>query len=324
MERFAVHRSATVPRALLLLVFTATAGLATNYPDTVAMVSKAPPDTLSMGVEAAPIEFVRLLPGILRPVSVAVAPDGRIVVTDSTTPLAKAFVPGGDDVVLEPAAPGTKGPATAPLGVAVDEAGDIYVSDALRREVLVYRSGDLQPSPFAEAEWEGRQPGVLFARGGRLYVADIQNHQILVIDVEREALTAVIGAGQGDGPSELRYPNGVWVSPDGVVYVSDTNNDRIVRFDTEGSALPAWQGPFRNPRGLAGDGNGQIFVANTLAHEILVLDKSGEVVSRIVRAGSREIGFPTGLAIAGDRLFVTDRDAHGVFEWRLTEERRGP
>lgn len=287
------------------------------------MVSKAPPGMQPMGVEAAPIEFIRLLPGILRPVSVAIAPDGRVVVTDSTAPLVKAFVPGGNDVVLESPAPGTEGSGAAPLGVAVDEGGDIYVSDALRRAVFVYRSGDRRPSPFAEAEWEGRRPGVLFARAGRLYVADIQNHQIVVIDIEREVLTAVIGTGQGDGPTDLRYPNGVWVSPDGVVYVSDTNNDRIIRFDSEGNAQPSWEGPFRNPRGLAGDGNGQIFVANTLAHEILLLDKSGAVINRIVRAGSREIGFPTGLAIAGDRLFVTDRDAHGVFEWRLTEKRRG-
>lgn len=325
MERSAALRSAAVRRALRHVALTAFAVVAVVAASVaVRSAVDAPGPTGELQAVESPLEFVRLLPGVLRPVGVAVSPDGRIVVTDSTTPLAKAFVPGGYDVVLEPAAREPEEPATSPFGVAVDEAGDIYVSDPTRKEVLVYRSGDLNPRPFAGPEWDGRIPGALFARDGRLYVADIGNHQIVVIDIARERLTAVIGTGQGGGPTELRYPNGVWVDRDGVVYVSDTNNDRIQRFRPDGSAISSWQGPFRNPRGLAGDGNGRLFVANTLAHEILVIDNAGQVTGRVVRAGSREIGFPTGLAVAGDRLFVTDRDAQGVFEWRLTEERRTP
>lgn len=318
MERF----SATVRRALFLLVL---AALAASAAIVVARSAGDAPGT--EGEPQAldtPLDFVRLLPGVPRPVSVAASPDGRIVVTDSTTPLAKAFLPGGSEVTLLPAAREPEEPAASPFGVAVDEAGDIYVSDPTRREVLVYRSGDRNPRPFAGPEWGERFPGALFARDGRLYVADIRNHQIVVIDIARERLATVIGTGQGGGPTELRYPNGVWVSADGVVYVSDTNNNRIQRFSRDGSTMPSWQGAFRNPRGLAGDGSGRIFVANTLAHEILVLDNAGGVIGRAVRAGSSEIGFPTGLAVVGDRLFVTDRDAHGVFEWRLTDERRAP
>jgi len=315
--------SATVPRIIPLAVLVAIAAGAANASDS------SPFRMLRSDVEpqpaiTAPVEFVRLLPGIPRPVSVAVAPDGRILVTDSTTPLAKAFLPRGGDVTLLPAPRGSEEPASAPFGIAVDESGDVYVSDPTRREVLVYRSGDLRPSPFAGPEWGERVPGALFARAGRLYAADIRNHQIVVIDIAREQRAAVIGTGQGSGPTELRYPNGVWVDHEGVVYVSDTNNDRIQRFNPDGSALSPWHGSFKNPRGLAGDSHGRIFVANTLAHEILLIDHTGEVVSRISRAGTLDLGFPTGLAVVGNRLFVTDRDAQGVFEWRFTDERRTP
>lgn len=319
-------RSATVPRVLLFLVFTAVAGFAANYSDTVATIATAVTGAVDSPQAAAPaarIEFVRLLPGVPRPVNVAVGSDGRIVVTDNTTPLAKAFLADGSEVALKPAArdPGER--SSFPFGVAVDEAGDVYVSDLIRKEVLVYRAGSLVPSPFAGPEWGERVPGALFARDGRLYVADIRNQQIVVIDIAEERRLSVIGTGQGDGPTEMRYPNGVWVDATGVVYVSDTNNDRIQRFAADGRPLPSWPG-FRNPRGIAGDSNGRIYVANTLAHEILILGNEGETVSRVVRAGSREIGFPTGLAVAGDRLLVTDRDAHGVYEWRLTDERHTP
>ncbi len=326
MERFAASSSATVSRALLLLVLTATAGLAANNPDTVRTLFTA---TTNAGtpeppaIVTPPLEFVRLLPGVPRPVSIAVASDGRILVTDNTTPLAKAFLPDGTEVALKPAARDPGEPSSFPFGVAVDEAGDVYVSDLIRNEVLVYRAGSLEPSPFAGPEWGGRAPGALFARDGRLYVADIRNQQIVVIDIAEERRVSVIGTGQGDGPTEMRYPNGVWVDTKGVVYVSDSNNDRIQRFTADGRPLSSWPG-FRNPRGIAGDGNGRIFVANTLAHEILIIDNEGGIVSRVVRAGSREIGFPTGLAVAGNRLLVTDRDAHGVYEWRLTDERRAP
>lgn len=322
MERFAVFGSATVRRVLPLTAFTVLAAIMANRPDTAGLVMDAAFATGPAAIGAAPLEFVRLLPGIPRPAGVAVSADGRIIVTDNATPLATVFLPGGGQVRLAPAPREPEEPATSPFGVAVDEAGDIYISDPGRREMLVYRGGDLRPRPFAGPEWGARVPGVLFARGGRLYVADIGKHQIVVIDIARERVAAVIGAGEGGGPGQLRYPNGIWVDPDGVIYVSDTNNDRIQRFTPDGDAMPAWSGPFVNPRGLAGDGEGNLFVANTLAHEVLMIDRTGRAVGRAGRAGTRELGFPTGLAVAGDRLLVTDRDANGVFEWRLTQGRR--
>lgn len=324
MERFAQLKSATIRRALPLAAITVLAGAMANRPDTATRAAEAAPDDRALVIGEAPLEFVRLLPGIPRPSSVAVALDGRIVVTDATTPVAKAFLPDGGEVTLSPAPREPEEPAGAPFGVTVDEAGNVFVSDAARREMRVYRPSDPNPKPFAGPEWGERVPGALFARDGRLYAADIENHQVVVIDIASERLVSVVGSGHGSGPTQLRYPNGIWVAADGVIYVSDTNNDRILRFRPDGSALPLWAGPFKNPRGLAGDGNGRFFVANTLAHEVLVLDGAGEVTGRVTRAGSAEIGFPTGLAVAGDRLFVTDRDAHGVFEWRLTEGRRAP
>ena len=321
MERLAILAPATVRRVpsvfdVALAALAALAALVASHADTIGTFEHRPV------IVTAPVQFVRLLSGVPRPASVAVSPDGRVTVTDNATRLTKVFLSSGDELALLPAPREAEESPSSPFGVAVDEAGHTYISDPIHKEVLVYRTDDRRPSPFAGPEWGARIPGALFARDGRLYVADIGMHQIVVIDIAREKRVAVIGAGEGDGLGELRYPNGVWVSPEGVIYVSDTNNDRIQRFTADGTAMSSWSGPFKNPRGLAGDGNGRLFVANTLAHEVLVIDHNGTPIGRIDRAGSRELGFPTGLALVNDRLLVTDRDAQGVFEWKLTEGRR--
>ena len=68
-----------------------------------------------------------------------------------------------------------------------------------------------------------------------IYVADVGNQVVLVLDTTGKILHYFGGPGTTDG--KLQYPNAVFVGKEGKVYVSDTNNGRIQIFDQKGQFL---------------------------------------------------------------------------------------
>ena len=74
------------------------------------------------------------------------------------------------------------------------------------------------------------------------------------------------------------------------------------------------------PRGVAVDDEGRLFVVDTSAHIVKVYDVSGdrpEFVYDIGEAGTQEgrFRFPNGIAIEGNRVYVTDRENGRVQVW---------
>jgi DNA-binding beta-propeller fold protein YncE len=119
---------------------------------------------------------------------------------------------------------------------------------------------------------------------------------------------------------------GTWTLPTSVAtihdtkFVLDTGNNRILELDADGrlgavldsssdERLALWQ-----PMSIATDGS-RLFVANSLAGEILVLNPAGTVDSVISLEGrpGDKTPRPIGVAIEGDgRIIVSDADNHRV------------
>lgn len=172
------------------------------------------------------------LAGILQqPVSLDVAPDGRVYLSDPG--------PGGVHVLHRwgrftgPIGATEVGPGRlgAPGHLAVGPVPDtpdsrLYVEDTATRRIVVY---DLD-GRFVAA-WPGiRGAGIAAAGDGRVYVADRGRYQVLALDHTGRELYAFGWEGESNGG--FSSFNDVAVSPDGTVLaVADLRGKRVQLFD---------------------------------------------------------------------------------------------
>ncbi len=109
------------------------------------------------------------------------------------------------------------------------------------------------------------------------------------------------------GEDALASPVGVAIAPYGVV-VADSALARVFILDREGELLRRIDG-LRRPTGVAVDpASGRLYVADTLAHRVVVFGPEGRRLFAFGRRGGGrgEFNFPTHLALAGDRIIVND------------------
>lgn len=188
--------------------------------------------------------------------NVAVAPDGRVFVTD------QGLVSGlwGHDVqVFDPAGRfllrwGSRGSGNGelfhPFGVALDSAGDVYVADSANHRIQKFDGLGRHLATwgtFGAAEGQFDRPlGLTVDAGDRLYVADGFNDRIQVFDRRGEWLAGFGSFGSGQG--EFDVPFAVAVDAAGNLYVADAFNFRIQKFGPVfvGVAIDLKPGDFPN------------------------------------------------------------------------------
>ena len=191
-----------------------------------------------------------------QPHSVAIAPDGRLLICDvgnhrlrAVDPITGTIQTIGGTGERRPTPDGATladAPLDGPRAVTVADDGTIYL--ALREGNAVHRitprgtihhlagtgaqgfTGD--GGPARQATLGGPKGLAISGRG--LYVVDTENHAIRRIDLDTGVITTVLGTGtRGDGPNgnprrcALARPHGVCAGPGGVLYVGDSEAHRI-------------------------------------------------------------------------------------------------
>lgn len=191
------------------------------------------------------------------------SPDQRLLLTLGTRdqPSDTGYT-AEDRVVKRPA-----GPFNRPTGVAVNDAGDIFVSDGYRN-CRVHRysaDGSLVTSwgsPGTVNPGDFNLPhGIALDNEGRVLVCDRENHRIQIFDQEGEYLAMWTG---------FRQPCDVAVGPDGEAYVAELQ-PRLSIVDPQGNVLSRWggetshePGQFVAPHGVAIDSHGDIYIGEAL------------------------------------------------------------
>jgi sugar lactone lactonase YvrE len=239
------------------------------------------------------------------PAAVATDGSGNVYVADSST---VQKLDGNGNILFATGSLSPEGEPCSPEGVAVDSAGNFFVTDSYSNSVRKYdQNGNVL------AEWGGSgsgngqfsQPlGVALDGSGNVYVADQGNNRI-----QKFGSGGTFLAAWGvDG-----YPAGITVDRTGNVYVTDRYNSRVLKYDGAGLLLSSWQvtgaaeGLFNNPSGVALDGTGNVYVTNS--DGIQLFDARGNLLRRWGSYGSAagQFNFPFGMTVdSSGNVYVAD------------------
>jgi sugar lactone lactonase YvrE len=211
-----------------------------------------------------------------------------------------------------------------------------YVVRTLAGVALETGSGD---GPGAAAGFRSPQ-GIAADSSGNLYVSDSANHTIRKITSAGVVSTlagtpGVPGTADGTGPAARFFdPTGIAVDAAGNVYVADTFNSTIRKITPAGvvstlaglAPTPSNPDPsnrgsangtgpaarFNSPRGLAVDGSGNVYVADTLNSLIRKITPAGVVTTVAGNAGANPQSLDgTGAAANFDYPFGIASDSAG-------------
>ncbi|MEU4343182.1 serine/threonine-protein kinase PknD [Nocardia sp. NPDC023852] len=183
-----------------------------------------------------------------------------------------------------------------PTDVAVDTAGNVYVTDMGNDRVVRLAVGASAPTPLPFTGLNNPQ-GVAVDTAGNVYVTDTSNDRVMRLAAGASTPTPLPFTG-------LKNPHGVAVDTAGDVYVADWGNDRVVRLAAGASApttLPLTG--LQDPQGLAVDTAGNVYVTELGTERVVRLAAGASAPTTLPFAGLKD---PQGVAVdtAGDVYLV--------------------
>ena len=242
-----------------------------------------------------------------------------------------------------------------PASIAADRAENAYVAEPGSHTIRKITSTGLVTTLAGLAGFRGYgdgmgsaarfdvPQGVAVDGAGNVYVADTGNHTIrqitpggVVMTLAGRATFNGYSDGQG-GTARFGGPHGVAVDGAGNVYVADSANHLIRKITTGGvvttlaglaKAYGSTDGPdssarFNSPEGVAVDGTGNVYVADTGNQTIRKITAGGDVTTLAGLAGAygstddqgaaARFSFPEQVAVDGvGNVYVAERLNHTV------------
>src|SRR6476659_2563687 len=222
---------------------------------------------------------------------------GDIYVTDGFTGRTSGIVQKFNSSGVFQLAWGTAGSGNGQFlngagGVAVDSAGNGYVTDLGKHRVEKFTSGgsfiaSWGGSGTGNGQFSGPE-GIAIDATDNVYIADTGNHRIQKFNTSSTFVTKWGTNGTGDG--QFDTPWGVSVDGSGDVYVADTNNNRIQKFSATGTFISSCgtsgtgNGEFSGPQDVGADSAGNYYVADTGNDRVQKFGPGG--ASPVANAGS--------------------------------------
>lgn len=252
---------------------------------------------------------------LVRPYGVAMF-DGKIYVVDTRAPGLAIFDLKTRSHSLMT---GTgAGRMQRPFNVFIDADGSKYVTDIARNQVLVYDRSDSFVAAYGAKD--GFKPVDVAIAGERLYVVDIEHHEVQVLDKRTGKLQFKFGRNGTDQGKWMNQPTNLAIGRDGDVYVVETGNFRVARYTSDGKFVRGYgepgqlPGQFARPKGIALDRAGRLYVGDAAFQNVQMFDDGGRVLMAFGQPvdGSQGLNLPAGIAIDYDNVdLLRDRAAPG-------------
>jgi len=211
--------------------------------------------------------------------------------------------------------PATEAKLVSPFGVDFDKAGNLYLVELTGQRVRKVDTkgilttiagtgqkgdgGDGEPAP--KAQFNGMHSLAITANGD-LYLADTWNNRVRKIDAKTGVITSVAGTGQkgfkgDDGPAAKAEFGGIYCVALDLkgerLYLADLDNRRIRAVDLKTGVVTTVAGngqkgvpedgadarsaPLVDPRAVAVDAKGNVYVLERGGHALRVVDPNGKI-----------------------------------------------
>lgn len=202
-----------------------------------------------------------------------------------------------------------RAPFSVPTRLAVDTAGNVYVTDPGLGQIIVRAPNGRILSRFGGL---ARPLSVAVGKGGSLYVGDAASGSVTAFDANWQPIMKL-----GQGTGEFMLPSDLAVdTATGNLYVADSTADLVKVYSTSGTFVRSFGGHgsdaglFNFPVSLAVDAAAhQVLVVDQLNYRVQVFDAAGNFVSCFGRQGSGagEFNMPQGVLLDNHgRVYVAD------------------
>jgi sugar lactone lactonase YvrE len=176
-----------------------------------------------------------------------------------------------------------------PIEIAIAPDGWKYVTCTHDRRVYVYDADDKYRTHWGDPEkW---RPVGIAATGDHVFVSDVANHAIVVLDRRTGDEIRRIGK-EGKQEGEFYYPVALAIGPSGDLYVTDSFNCRVQRLTPEGEFVSSVGQPgkrlgdFARPKGVAVDRDGRIYAVDASFANCQIFDGEGRLLLFFAQAGT--------------------------------------
>ena len=270
------------------------------------------------------------------PKGLALRADGSLLIVDSGNNVIRLISADGATVSTYPDSSATSTfNQLADIAATVD--GRVFVADSGERQILVISADGSTVSVYAGSGIAGSENGnslataqfsepvsLAVAEDGRLFIGDVGNNQIRVINADGSAVSTYF---DGDGQF---VPNDISIAADGRVFVADTDNNRVAVINAARAAartVTNYAGAnagyvdgaiasaqFNQPQAAFIAGR-TVFVADSNNDVVRLIDARASTVSTLIaNTGDLVLDAPAGVVVStdGSSVFIADQNNHRI------------
>jgi DNA-binding beta-propeller fold protein YncE len=181
-----------------------------------------------------------------------------------------------------------QGKVIKPIGIALDNVGNVYVADQGNGRVVVYdRFGLFIRFIGDQTKFDRLTAVAVSPSGDQIYLLDTGGvdsvkHEVLIFNRDGKQIGRF--GQRGSQPGEFNLPIDIVVAPNNEIGVLDAGNFRVQWFDRKGKFLRSWGevgnglGQLARPRSLAVDLDGAVYITDSFFSNVQIFDENGRLL----------------------------------------------